>query len=173
VLALITGVNLRGIVESARAFIVPTAVFVASIPVLIAVGFFRSAPVSTAAAAGHASVLADNATTVGALLLLKASPPAAARSPVWRRWPTPCRPSRAAEAAGPRQLPPARLRPEGRPARPLARCVHAGPGVGGPARVLRRTNTLVPLFAIGVFIGFTIAQVRMVRHWRGERGRAH
>ncbi|GDY69128.1 hypothetical protein SAV14893_085210 [Streptomyces avermitilis] len=30
------------------------------------------------------------------------------------------------------------------------------------------TNTLVPLFAIGVFIGFTIAQVGMVRHWRAE-----
>ncbi len=27
------------------------------------------------------------------------------------------------------------------------------------------TNTLVPLFAIGVFVGFTIAQVGMVRHW--------
>ncbi|AHH19394.1 putative amino acid permease [Nocardia nova SH22a] len=26
-------------------------------------------------------------------------------------------------------------------------------------------NTLVPLFAIGVFVGFTIAQVGMVRHW--------
>src|SRR5690349_5042265 len=38
VLVLITGVNLRGIVESARAFIVPTAVFVVSILVLIAVG---------------------------------------------------------------------------------------------------------------------------------------
>ncbi|CAM5417795.1 hypothetical protein SALBM311S_10933 [Streptomyces alboniger] len=33
------------------------------------------------------------------------------------------------------------------------------------------TNTLVPLFAIGVFVGFTIAQVGMVRHWRQERGR--
>jgi hypothetical protein len=32
------------------------------------------------------------------------------------------------------------------------------------------TNTLVPLFAIGVFVGFTIAQVGMVRHWRLERG---
>ncbi len=31
------------------------------------------------------------------------------------------------------------------------------------------TNTLVPLFAIGVFVGFTIAQVGMVRHWRLER----
>ncbi len=45
---------------------------VGSILVLIVVGLFRSAPVSTAAAAGHGSVLADNATTVGALLLLKA-----------------------------------------------------------------------------------------------------
>ncbi|HEY8982738.1 MAG TPA: amino acid permease, partial [Streptomyces sp.] len=39
------------------------------------------------------------------------------------------------------------------------------------------TNTLVPLFAIGVFVGFTIAQVGMVRHWlrsddRGRRGKA-
>jgi amino acid transporter len=30
-------------------------------------------------------------------------------------------------------------------------------------------NTLVPLFAIGVFIGFTLAQVGMVLHWRQER----
>lgn len=32
-------------------------------------------------------------------------------------------------------------------------------------------NTLVPLFAIGVFIGFTLCQVGMVRHWYGERPR--
>jgi amino acid transporter len=32
-------------------------------------------------------------------------------------------------------------------------------------------NVLVPLFAIGVFVGFTIAQVGMVRHWRVTRGR--
>jgi amino acid transporter len=31
-------------------------------------------------------------------------------------------------------------------------------------------NTLVPLFAIGVFVGFTIAQHGMVRHWLIERG---
>lgn len=31
-------------------------------------------------------------------------------------------------------------------------------------------NSLVPLFAIGVFVGFTICQVGMVRHWRQERG---
>ncbi|MDH6577271.1 APC family permease [Kitasatospora sp. MAP5-34] len=32
------------------------------------------------------------------------------------------------------------------------------------------TQALVPVFAIGVFIGFTISQVGMVRHWRLERG---
>ncbi|MFF3557196.1 APC family permease [Streptomyces tsukubensis] len=72
VLVLVTAVNLRGIVNSAKAFILPTAVFVGSILTLIAVGLFRSAPVSTEAAAGHASVLGENTTTVGALLLLKA-----------------------------------------------------------------------------------------------------
>ncbi|WP_306326373.1 APC family permease [Streptomyces venezuelae] len=72
VLVLVTGINLRGIVDSARAFIVPTAVFVGAILVMILVGLFRDAPVSTEASAGHPSVLADNATTVGALLLLKA-----------------------------------------------------------------------------------------------------
>ncbi|GGX23518.1 APC family permease [Streptomyces chryseus] len=72
VLVLVTAVNLRGIVDSARAFIVPTAVFIGSILVLVAVGLLRDAPASTEAATGHASVLADDATTVGALLLLKA-----------------------------------------------------------------------------------------------------
>jgi amino acid transporter len=32
------------------------------------------------------------------------------------------------------------------------------------------TQALVPFFAIGVFIGFTVSQVGMVRHWREERG---
>jgi amino acid transporter len=31
------------------------------------------------------------------------------------------------------------------------------------------TDRLIPLYAIGVFIGFTISQVGMVRHWRKER----
>ncbi|GAA3430563.1 APC family permease [Kutzneria kofuensis] len=34
-----------------------------------------------------------------------------------------------------------------------------------------RVDVLVPLFAIGVFVGFALAQVGMVRHWRAERGR--
>ncbi|MGO9884685.1 MAG: APC family permease, partial [Solirubrobacteraceae bacterium] len=32
-----------------------------------------------------------------------------------------------------------------------------------------RVNSLIPLFAIGVFIGFTLSQVGLVRHWRKER----
>ena len=31
-----------------------------------------------------------------------------------------------------------------------------------------KTNELIPLYAIGVFIGFTISQVGLVRHWRQE-----
>jgi amino acid transporter len=31
------------------------------------------------------------------------------------------------------------------------------------------TQRLVPLFAIGVFVGFTLSQAGMVRHWRGDR----
>jgi amino acid transporter len=33
------------------------------------------------------------------------------------------------------------------------------------------TLTLVPLFAVGVFVGFTLSQVGMVRHWSSERAR--
>jgi amino acid transporter len=31
------------------------------------------------------------------------------------------------------------------------------------------TQALVPLFAVGVFVGFTLSQLGMVRHWRAER----
>jgi len=34
-----------------------------------------------------------------------------------------------------------------------------------------RTSRLIPLFTIGVFIGFTISQVGLVRHWFKERPR--
>ena len=30
-------------------------------------------------------------------------------------------------------------------------------------------SNLIPLYAIGVFIGFTLSQMGLVRHWRGER----
>ncbi|WP_177227329.1 hypothetical protein [Nonomuraea pusilla] len=32
------------------------------------------------------------------------------------------------------------------------------------------TQALVPIFAIGVFIGFALSQIGVVRHWRLERG---
>jgi amino acid transporter len=35
--------------------------------------------------------------------------------------------------------------------------------------VAARTDKLIPLYAIGVFIGFTLSQVGLVRHWRRER----
>ncbi len=37
--------------------------------------------------------------------------------------------------------------------------------------VAAQTNRLIPLFTIGVFIGFTISQVGLVRHWRAAKPR--
>ncbi|MBE1602925.1 APC family permease [Streptomyces stelliscabiei] len=253
VLALITAVNLRGIVESAKAFIVPTVVFVGSILVLIVVGLFRSAPVSTATADGHASVLAHNATTVGALLLLKAfasgcsaltGVEALANAVPSFRIPRVKRAQRAEVALGAVLgvmliglsvlISRFHLQPvEGvtvlaqladasfghnwafyvvQFATMILLALSANTSFGGLPVLLKLlardnylphvfalkadrqvhrhgvlalavvsaallvfsggdTNTLVPLFAIGVFVGFTIAQVGMVRHWRLERGR--
>ncbi|MFF8729011.1 APC family permease [Streptomyces sp. NPDC015171] len=251
VLALITCVNLRGIVESAKAFIVPTAVFVGSVFVLIAVGLFRSHPVSTAAAAGHASVLSDNASTVGALLLLKAfasgcaaltGVEAIANAVPSFRVPRARRAQRAEVALGAvlglmliglsvligrfhlqpvegvtvlAQLADAALGHNWafyviQFATMILLALSANTSFGGLPVLLKLlardnyaphvfalkadrqvhrhgvlalalvsagllvfsggdTNTLVPLFAIGVFVGFTIAQVGMVRHWLLER----
>jgi amino acid transporter len=252
VLVLVTGVNLRGIVESAKAFIVPTVVFVGSILVLIVVVLFRSAPVSTATADGHASVLADNATTVGALLLLKAfasgcsaltGVEALANAVPSFRVPRAKRAQRAEVALGAvlgvmliglsvlisrfhlqpvegvtvlAQLADASLGHNWafyviQFATMILLALSANTSFGGLPVLLKLlardnylphvfalkadrqvhrhgvltlalisaallvfsggdTNTLVPLFAFGVFIGFTIAQVGMVRHWNGERG---
>ncbi|WP_329556024.1 APC family permease [Streptomyces sp. NBC_00696] len=252
VLVLVTAVNLRGIVESARAFIVPTVVFVGSIFVLIAVGLFRSVPVSTATADGHASALADNATNVGTLLLLKAfasgcsaltGVEAIANAVPSFRAPRVKRAQRAEVALGAvlgvmliglsvlisrfhlqpvqgvtvlAQLADASLGHNWafyviQFATMILLALSANTSFGGLPVLLKLlardnylphvfalkadrqvhrhgvlaltavsaallvfsggdTNTLVPLFAIGVFVGFTIAQVGMVRHWRGERG---
>ena len=252
VLVLVTAVNLRGIVESARAFIVPTVVFVGSILVLIAVGLFRSAPVSTATADGHASALADNATSVGTLLLLKAfasgcsaltGVEAIANAVPSFRAPRVKRAQRAEVALGAvlgvmliglsvlisrfhlqpvqgvtvlAQLADASLGHNWafyviQFATMILLALSANTSFGGLPVLLKLlardnylphvfalkadrqvhrhgvlalaavsaallvfsggdTNTLVPLFAIGVFVGFTVAQVGMVRHWRGERG---
>ncbi|MFJ2738845.1 APC family permease [Streptomyces sp. NPDC087440] len=252
VLVLVTAVNLRGIVDSARAFIVPTAVFVAAILTMVVVGLFRDAPASVEAAAGHASVLGDNATTVGALLLLKAfasgcsaltGVEAIANAVPSFRAPAARRAQRAEVALGAllgvmliglsvlisrfglqpvegvtvlAQLADASLGHNwafylvqfatmillalsantsfgGLPVLLgiLARDNHLPHvfGLKADRQVHRHgvltlaavsaallvfsggdTNTLVPLFAIGVFIGFTVAQVGMVLHWRTVRG---
>lgn len=253
VLTLITAVNLRGIVESAKAFIVPTVVFVGSIFVLIGVGLLRSAPVSTATAAGHASVVAGNATAVGTLLLLKAfasgcsaltGVEAIANAVPSFRVPRVKRAQRAEVALGTvlgvmliglsvligrfhlqpadgvtvlAQLADASLGHNWafyviQFATTILLALSANTSFGGLPVLLKLlardnylphvfalkadrqvhrhgvlalalvsaallvfsggdTNTLVPLFAIGVFVGFTVAQIGMVRHWRGERGR--
>ncbi|MEU6668698.1 APC family permease [Streptomyces sp. NPDC046727] len=253
VLVLITGVNLRGIVESAKVFIVPTVVFVGAIFVLIAVGLFRSAPVSTVTTAGHASVVAGNASAVGVLLLLKAfasgcsaltGVEAIANAVPSFRVPRVRRAQRAEVALGAvlglmliglsvligrfhlqpvegvtvlAQLADASLGHNGafyviQFATMILLALSANTSFGGLPVLLKLlardnyaphvfalkadrqvhrhgvlalalvsaallvfsggdTNTLVPLFAIGVFVGFTIAQVGMVRHWRQERGR--
>ncbi|MEU9859381.1 APC family permease [Streptomyces sp. NPDC047971] len=252
VLALVTAVNLRGIVDSARAFIVPTAVFVGAILVLIVVGLFRDAPVSTTTSAGHASVLADDATTVGALLLLKAfasgcsaltGVEAIANAVPSFRAPAARRAMRAEVALGAllgvmliglsvlisrfglqpvegvtvlAQLADASLGHNWafyvvQFATVVLLALSANTSFGGLPVLLKLlarddyvphvfglkadrqvhrhgvvwlavvsaallvfsggdTNTLVPLFAIGVFVGFTIAQTGMVLHWRRERG---
>ncbi|MCX5277802.1 APC family permease [Streptomyces virginiae] len=251
ILVLVTAVNLRGVVDSAKAFLVPTAVFVGSILTMVAVGLFRDGPVSTASAAGHASALGDGATTVGALLLLKAfaagcsaltgveavaNAVPAFRSPAARR-------AQRTEVAlgallgvmliglsvliGRFHLQPvegvtvlAQLADASfghnlafyvvQFATMVLLALAANTSFGGlpvlmsllardnylphvfalkADRQVHRhgvvwlalvsaallvfsggdTNTLVPLFAIGVFVGFTICQVGMVRHWYGER----
>ena len=66
-LALITGINLRGVADSARVFIAPTLLFIAAIGVVIAAGLVRGHPaVPPAQATEHATE------AVGVLLLLKA-----------------------------------------------------------------------------------------------------
>ncbi|MGT2526080.1 APC family permease [Streptomyces nojiriensis] len=251
VLALVTAVNLRGIVESAKAFLVPTAVFVGSILMMVAVGLFRDGPVSTASAAGHASALGEGATTVGALLLLKAfaagcsaltGVEAVANAVPSFRVPAARRAQRTEVALGALLgvmliglsilIGRFHLQPvEGvtvlaqladasfghnvafyvvQFATMVLLALAANTSFGGlpvlmsllardnhlphvfalkADRQVHRhgvvwlalvsalllvfsggdTNTLVPLFAIGVFVGFTICQVGMVRHWSLER----
>ncbi|TYB57493.1 APC family permease [Nonomuraea sp. PA05] len=66
VLALVTAVNLRGIAHSARAFIVPTVIYVGAILLVIMAGLVRGEP------AVPVEQQVTNLQTVGVLLLLKA-----------------------------------------------------------------------------------------------------
>ncbi|WP_194896333.1 APC family permease [Catenulispora pinisilvae] len=248
VLLVITGINLRGVAESAKAFIVPTVLFIVAIFAVILFGLFRSHPAT--APSGHV-VAAANAENVGLLLLLKAfasgcsaltGVEAIANAVPTFRKPRVKRAQRTESALGAllalmliglallirkfhvapdssktvlAQLTDAALGHNaaffgvqfvtmillalaantsfgGMPVLTslLARDNYA-PHVfalradrqvyrwgvlilAGLAAVLLAvakgdTQTLVPVFAIGVFIGFTISQFGMVRHWRRER----
>ena len=70
ILALLTAVNLRGIAASAKAFLLPTALFIIGIYVVIFAGLARSHAASNAGF--HPVVVPKVAATVGVLLLLKA-----------------------------------------------------------------------------------------------------
>ncbi|MEV5960318.1 APC family permease [Kribbella sp. NPDC051952] len=68
VLAIVTAVNLKGVANSARMFIVPTAVFVAAILTVILAGLLRGEPAVTTTSAEQAGQIH----AIGVLLLLKA-----------------------------------------------------------------------------------------------------
>lgn len=70
ILAVLTALNLRGLATSARALILPTAVFIVGIYVVIVAGFVRAHPAPGAVA--HPTFLPKAAAAVGILLLLKA-----------------------------------------------------------------------------------------------------
>ncbi|MBP2475703.1 amino acid transporter [Crossiella equi] len=68
VLALVTAVNLRGVAASARAFALPTVVFVGTVLLVVVVGLLRGAPLHPLPAPAPVETTA----TVGVLLLLAA-----------------------------------------------------------------------------------------------------
>ncbi|MDV7086011.1 APC family permease [Rhodococcus opacus] len=247
ILAGITALNLRGIADSARAFMIPTIVFVAGIFTVIVAGLLRSEPASTAGG----GMISDHAQTIGIVVLLKAfSSGCAALTGVEAianavpsfKTPRVVNAQRAEVALGVllgtmliglavliekfslapvegttvlSQLTAASLCDGAgyyvvQFATVVLLALAANTSYGGlptlmriladdnvlPHRFARKTsrdvyrygvltlgiaagvlligaggnmNALVPLFAIGVFVGFTLAQVGMVRHWRAER----
>ncbi|MFI6866511.1 APC family permease [Nocardia sp. NPDC050406] len=248
VLVGVTALNLYGIRESARAFMIPTIVFVAGILAVIVGGLVRSEPASVATGAP----VAIDAHTIGVLLLLKAfSSGCAALTGVEAianavpsfAAPKVRRAQRAEVALGvllgvmliglATLIEKFEVRPiEGTTVLSQLTEAALGHGIGyyvvqfatvillalaantsygglptltkiladdnclphrfavaSPRQVYRfgvltlgasaavllvaaggNMNALVPLFAIGVFVGFTIAQTGMVRHWLATRG---
>lgn len=246
VLALITGVNMWGVAESARVFAVPTLAFIASMAVVIIAGLFRAHPAVTLS-----HTLPSATETVGTLLILKAfasgcsaltgveaianavpqfRKPRARRAQhteMWlgvllgamllglgeliRRWQVVPRPGTTVLAqltqgavghnvvyyaiqlitlvllslaantsfgglpvlAG--LLAHDNFLPHVFGLRADRRVYRYGIGVLAVAAALLLvategdTQALVPLFAVGVFVGFTLSQVGMVRHWHSGR----
>ncbi|MEC3918261.1 APC family permease [Nocardia sp. CDC160] len=247
VLVGITALNLYGIRESARAFMIPTVVFVVGILAVIVAGLLRGEPATVATG----EVVSENARTIGILLLLKAfSSGCAALTGVEAianavpsfATPKVKRAQRAEVALGvllgvmliglATLIEKFSIRPlDGTTVLSQLTEAALGHGIGyyvvqfatvillalaantsygglptltkiladdnclphrfavtSPRQVYRfgvlalgisaavlliasegNMNALVPLFAIGVFVGFTIAQVGMVRHWLANR----
>ena len=69
ILVVLTALNLRGLATSARALLLPTAVFIVGIYIVIVAGFLRSRP---APGAGIHEAVVPTAAAVGVLLILKA-----------------------------------------------------------------------------------------------------
>jgi amino acid transporter len=246
VLALITGVNMWGVAESARVFTIPTLAFIASMAIVIVAGALRSHPAVTL---NH--TLGPATETIGTLLILKAfasgcsaltgveaianSVPQfrkprvrrAQHTELWlgvllgvmllglgaliRRWDvvphsgTTVLAQLTEGAVGHNALYyiiqlitlvllalAANTSFGGLPVlagllardnflphvfglRADRRVFRYGVGVLAAAAALLliaaegNTQALVPLFAVGVFIGFTLSQVGMVKHWREQR----
>jgi amino acid transporter len=247
VLALVTAVNLRGIAHSARAFVLPTAIYIGSIIAVVLFGLLRAEPAAPVAVAAQATSLQ----TVGVLLLLKAfangcaaltGVEAIANAVPSFRTPRVRRAQRAEVALGgllavmligiALLIEKFAIQPvDGVTVLSQVTAASVGDGFGyyvvqfstvvllalaantsfGGLPVLAQLlaqhnslphvfalraerqvhhygigfltitsavllvvangqmNVLVPLFAIGVFVGFTLSQVGMVRHWLGER----
>ena len=247
VLAAITGVNLWGVAESARVFIVPTVAFIVAIAVVIAGGLVRSEPVVMLQ--GHLPQVTES---VGILLLLKAfasgcsaltgveaiansvpefKKPRARRAQHTEMWlgillgvmllgiSVLIRKFHLAPSATETTLAQLAAAAVGRNAvfyaiqliTTVLLALAANTSIGGLpvlAGLLARDNflphlfrlradrqvhrygisvlavlaaillvvargdtqALIPVFAIGVFVGFTLSQAGMVRHWREQRG---
>ena len=101
ILALITLLNLRGLGEAARAFLLPTMLFIVGLLAIIAIGLIHPLGLTTPQQ-GHSLLTTHGLQTVSVLLVLKAfSAGCSARSPVWRRSPMGFPSSRSPEWFGP------------------------------------------------------------------------
>lgn len=155
IIAFLIGINLRGVREAGAAFIVPTYVFVGSIAALLVVGVVR-AMTGHAPAQLHPDPAAVEAVSVFIVL---------------RAFAGGCTAMTGVEAIA--NGVPAFKPPESRNAAQTLTMLALVLGVLflGIAALGGSTHALIPLFAVGVFLCFTLSQAGMVVHWRRERSR--
>src|SRR5580658_4600776 len=192
-LAIITGLNLWGVSESAKVFTMPTVAFIAAMVAVILGGLFRAHP-----AVGLDHHLGSSTEAVGILLVLKAfasgcsaltGVEAIANAVPEFRTPRARRvqlitmvllalaantsfgglPVLAALLARDNFLPHMFGLRADRQVHRYGVVVLAILAAALLAAANGNTQALVPLFAVGVFVGFTLSQLGMVRHWRAAR----